>query len=92
MGRKHGQAPSFSSRPADQPIDVGSPSVDHLTIVVDDDQVESSSFSKDKDVSGFELAVVAKGCSRKSVVIATLAILNNLIGQKERDKYSKGLD
>nr|GEY35638.1 hypothetical protein [Tanacetum cinerariifolium] len=63
------QTPSFSMRPANQPIDVGSPSADHLMITVDDDQVESSFFSKDKGVSRFELAVVGEGCSRQSVAI-----------------------
>ncbi|GJR28754.1 hypothetical protein Tco_1104986 [Tanacetum coccineum] len=56
--KKTGQSPSFSVSPADQPIDVGIPSVDPLRVFVDNDQVESSYFSKDKDVSGFELAII----------------------------------
>nr|GEV63790.1 hypothetical protein [Tanacetum cinerariifolium] len=68
--KKPGQTPSFSVRPADQPIDVGSPSVDHLKAVVDNDVLEISSVSKNKDVSGFKLAVVGEGCSGKSVDVA----------------------
>ncbi|GKD41129.1 hypothetical protein Tco_1261336 [Tanacetum coccineum] len=35
-------SPSFSMRLANRPVDVGSPSMSHLTLVVNDDQVESS--------------------------------------------------
>ncbi|GJS81446.1 hypothetical protein Tco_0747987 [Tanacetum coccineum] len=49
--KKPGQTPSFSLRPSDQPIDVGSRLVDCLKAAVDNDQVESSSVLKDKDVS-----------------------------------------
>ncbi|GJT82705.1 hypothetical protein Tco_1057047 [Tanacetum coccineum] len=46
------------SRPGDQPIDVGSPSVEPLRSIADNEQVESSSLSKDKGVFGFKLVVV----------------------------------
>ncbi|GJU29728.1 putative reverse transcriptase domain-containing protein [Tanacetum coccineum] len=52
-----------------QLVDVGSPSVDRLTTAIDDDQVNSSSFSKDKGVLGFELVVVGEGCSNQSFII-----------------------
>nr|GEW98287.1 hypothetical protein [Tanacetum cinerariifolium] len=68
--KKPGQTPSFSVRPADQPIDVGSPSVDHLKAAVDNDVLEISSVLKNKDVSGFKLAVVGEGCSGQSVDVA----------------------
>nr|GEV33124.1 hypothetical protein [Tanacetum cinerariifolium] len=45
-------------RPADQPIDVGSPSVDHMKVAFDNDEIESSSVSKNKDVSGFKLVAL----------------------------------
>nr|GEU67668.1 hypothetical protein [Tanacetum cinerariifolium] len=69
LWRNPGQTPSYSVRPTDQPVDIGSPSVDHLTIAVDDDQVKSSSFSKHKGASGFELAIVGEGCSGQSAAI-----------------------
>ncbi|GJZ01924.1 hypothetical protein Tco_0519885 [Tanacetum coccineum] len=68
--KKPGQTPSFFVRMADQPIDVGSPSVDRLKAAVENDQAESSSVSKDKDVSGLELAVVGEGFSGKNVSVA----------------------
>ncbi|GJV40954.1 hypothetical protein Tco_1419394 [Tanacetum coccineum] len=56
--KRPGQAATFSVRPADQPVDMGSPSVDHSKAVNDSDQGESSSISKNQDVAGLELAVV----------------------------------
>nr|GEZ23534.1 hypothetical protein [Tanacetum cinerariifolium] len=69
--------------PTGQPVDVGSPLVDHLTVAVDDDQVESSSFSKDKGVSGFELVVVGEGCSEQSVIVVE--------GSKKRRSITEAL-
>nr|GEY73807.1 hypothetical protein [Tanacetum cinerariifolium] len=47
-------------RLVDQPVDVGSPSMEPLWSIVDNEQVESSSLSKDKGVSGFELPLKRK--------------------------------
>ncbi|GJR72928.1 putative reverse transcriptase domain-containing protein [Tanacetum coccineum] len=66
--KKPDQTPSFSVRPADQPVDVGSPSVEPLRSIADNDQAVSSSLSKDKGVSGFELAVVEE--ESKTVFLA----------------------
>ncbi|GJY71991.1 hypothetical protein Tco_0475694 [Tanacetum coccineum] len=59
--KKPGQSPSFFVRLADQPVDVGSPSVEPLWSIADNDQAESSSLLKDKGVFGFELVVVREG-------------------------------
>ncbi|GJW00407.1 hypothetical protein Tco_1555658 [Tanacetum coccineum] len=59
--KKPGQTPSFSVRPADQPVDVGSLSVEPLRSIADNDQAKSSSLSKDKGVFGFELAIAKEG-------------------------------
>ncbi|GKG45059.1 hypothetical protein Tco_0495137 [Tanacetum coccineum] len=67
--KKSGQSPSFSVRPANQPVDVGSPSVEPLRFIADNDQVESSSLSKDKGVSGFELAIVGEGILGQSASV-----------------------
>ncbi|GKB80390.1 hypothetical protein Tco_0947285 [Tanacetum coccineum] len=67
--KKSVQTPTFSVQPVNQLVDVGSPSVDRLTTAIDDDQVNSSSFSKDKGVLGFELVVVGEGCSNQSFII-----------------------
>ncbi|GKE96453.1 hypothetical protein Tco_1581308, partial [Tanacetum coccineum] len=56
---------NFIKRPTDQPIDVGSPSVDHSEAIDDNDQGESSSLSKSRDVAGLELAVVGDSPSNQ---------------------------
>ncbi|GKA95381.1 hypothetical protein Tco_0817419 [Tanacetum coccineum] len=66
--KKPGQSPSFSVRPENCPVDVESPSMGHLTIAVDNDQVESSYYSRDKGVMGHELVVVGEGCSEQDVM------------------------
>nr|GEY87921.1 hypothetical protein [Tanacetum cinerariifolium] len=71
---KPGQTPSFSMRPTGQLFDVESPSVDRLMVAVDDDQVKSSSFLKDKGVSGFELVVVEEG-EKASLSLEELAVV-----------------
>nr|GEY71628.1 hypothetical protein [Tanacetum cinerariifolium] len=43
------------------PIDVGGPLMEPLRSVADNDQAESSSFSRDKDIASFELVVVGEG-------------------------------
>nr|GEY58932.1 hypothetical protein [Tanacetum cinerariifolium] len=68
--KKPGQTPSFFVRPVDQPIDVCSLSVGHLKVAVDNDVLEIYFVSKNKDVPGFELAVVGEGFSRQSVDVA----------------------
>nr|GEU38961.1 hypothetical protein [Tanacetum cinerariifolium] len=68
--KKPSETPSFSLRPSDQPIDVGSPLVDCLKVAVDNHQVESSSVLKDKDVSSLELAVVGEGFSGQNADVA----------------------
>ncbi|GJV82229.1 hypothetical protein Tco_1518099 [Tanacetum coccineum] len=67
--KKSVQTPTFSVQPVNQLVDVKSPSVDRLMIAIDDDQVNSSSFSKDKGMLGFELVVVGEGCSNQSFII-----------------------
>ncbi|GJS15605.1 hypothetical protein Tco_0410077 [Tanacetum coccineum] len=67
--KKPGQSPSFSVRPTDQPVDVGSPSVEPLWSIADNDHAESSSLSKDKGVSCFELAVVGEGILGQSASV-----------------------
>ncbi|GKA29069.1 hypothetical protein Tco_0715314 [Tanacetum coccineum] len=71
-------------RPADQPVNVRSPSVDCLTETIVNDQVKSSSFSNDKCVSSFELTVVGEGCSDQSVIIVE--------GSKNRRFLTKALE
>ncbi|GKC10470.1 hypothetical protein Tco_1007252 [Tanacetum coccineum] len=71
--KKPGQTPSFSVRPTDQPIDVGSLSVDLLKVTVENDQVESSSVSKDKDASGLELTVVSEGFLGQNADVAKVS-------------------
>ncbi|GJS04525.1 hypothetical protein Tco_0321033 [Tanacetum coccineum] len=66
--KEPGQTPSFSMRPVNRPVDIGSPSVGHLTVAVDDDQVESSSYPRDKGVMGHELVVVGEGCFEQDVI------------------------
>ncbi|GJY58047.1 hypothetical protein Tco_0457939 [Tanacetum coccineum] len=98
--KKPSQSPSFSVRPADQPIDVGIPSVDPLRVVVDNDQVESSHFSKDKDVSGFELAIigecvlgqdddVAEGSKKRRLITKALEEEAIVVRPKSKKKKTK---
>ncbi|GJX36980.1 hypothetical protein Tco_0250283, partial [Tanacetum coccineum] len=82
--KKPGQSPSFSMRLANRPVDVGSPSISHLTLVVNDDQVESSSYSRDKGVMGHELVVVGEGCSEQDVMAVG--------GSKKRCLITKALE
>ncbi|GJY48848.1 hypothetical protein Tco_0438804 [Tanacetum coccineum] len=83
--KKLDQYLSFFVRPADQSVDVGSPSVEPLRSIVDNDQAESCSLSKDKDVSGFELAVVGEGIPGKSVSVVG-------VGSKRRFSITKSLE
>nr|GEZ87577.1 hypothetical protein [Tanacetum cinerariifolium] len=82
--KKPGKTPSFSVRPADQPINVGSPSVNHLKAVVDNDQVESYSILKDKDASGLELAIFGEGFSWQNADVTE--------GFKKRRSITKALE
>ncbi|GKE44566.1 hypothetical protein Tco_1471850 [Tanacetum coccineum] len=68
--KKPDQTPSFSVRPTDQHVDVGSPSVETLRSIADNDQAASSSLSKDKGVSSFELTVVEEGIPRQGASVA----------------------
>ncbi|GKB71127.1 hypothetical protein Tco_0932539, partial [Tanacetum coccineum] len=81
--KKPGQSPSFSMRLANRPVDVGSLSMSHLTLVVNDDQVESSSYSRDKGVMGHELVVVGEGCSEQDVMVVE--------GSKKRRSITEAL-
>ncbi|GJT16195.1 hypothetical protein Tco_0874901, partial [Tanacetum coccineum] len=63
--KRPGQNPTFSMRPAGQPIDVGSPFMDYLKSIYDNDQGEISSVSKSRYVTGLELAVVGDSPSKK---------------------------
>ncbi|GJZ00799.1 hypothetical protein Tco_0518228 [Tanacetum coccineum] len=56
--KRPGQVPTFFARPADQPVDVGSPFMDHSKAADDNDQGESSFVPKNQDVVGLELAIV----------------------------------
>ncbi|GKE37317.1 hypothetical protein Tco_1460722 [Tanacetum coccineum] len=67
--KKLDQSLSFSVRPADQSVDVGSLSMEPLRSIADNDQAESSSLLKDKNVSGFELAVVGEGIPGQSISV-----------------------
>ncbi|GJU63980.1 hypothetical protein Tco_1245815 [Tanacetum coccineum] len=82
--KKPGETSSFSMRLADQPIDVGSPSVDRLKAAVDNDHVESSSVLNDKDVSSLELAIVGEGFSGKNADVAK--------GSKKRHSITEALE
>ncbi|GKB52293.1 hypothetical protein Tco_0903046 [Tanacetum coccineum] len=66
--KEPGQTPSFSMRLANRPVVIGGPFVGHLTVAVNDDQVESSSYPRDKGVMGHELVVVREGCSEQDVM------------------------
>ncbi|GKF58449.1 hypothetical protein Tco_0171986, partial [Tanacetum coccineum] len=61
-------SPFFSVRLANLPVDVGSPSVGHSTVVINDDQVKSSSYSRDKGMMGHELVVVGEGFFKQDVM------------------------
>ncbi|GJR36436.1 hypothetical protein Tco_1212120 [Tanacetum coccineum] len=66
--KKPGQTLSFSVSPANHLVDVKSPSVGHLMVTVNDDQVKSSSYSRDKGVMAHELVVVREGCFEHDVM------------------------
>ncbi|GKB49000.1 hypothetical protein Tco_0899753 [Tanacetum coccineum] len=68
--KKPGQTPSFSVRPADQPVDVGSLSVEPLRSIIDNDQAKSLSHSKDKGVFGFKLAIAEEGIPEQGASVA----------------------
>ncbi|GJR87238.1 hypothetical protein Tco_0211249 [Tanacetum coccineum] len=81
--KRPGQTSTFSMRSVDQPVDVGSPFVDHLKVIDDNDQGESSSISKNRDIVRLELAVVgdspfdqgagaAEGSRKRHLIIAAL--------------------
>ncbi|GJW42425.1 hypothetical protein Tco_0071224 [Tanacetum coccineum] len=66
--KKSGQTPTFFVRPVNQLVDVGSPSVDRLTTAIDDDHVNSSSFSKDKDKRNYPMML----CLTRMMSIRTM--------------------
>nr|GEV76406.1 hypothetical protein [Tanacetum cinerariifolium] len=82
--KKLGESPSFSMRPANRYIDVGSPTVGPLTFVVDDDQVKSSSHLRDKGLMGRELVVVGESFSEQDVLVVE--------GSKKRHSITKALE
>nr|GEU45661.1 reverse transcriptase domain-containing protein [Tanacetum cinerariifolium] len=67
--KKPGQIPFFV-RPTNQLVDVGSPSIELLRSLSDNEQVKSSSLSNDKGVSRIKLAVVKEGIPRRSASMA----------------------
>nr|GEV69593.1 hypothetical protein [Tanacetum cinerariifolium] len=81
--KKHRKSPTFSVRLVNFHVNVGSPFVGHLTIAVDDDQVESSSYSRDKGVMGHELVVAGEGCSQQDVMA--------IEGSKKRHSITEAL-
>nr|GEV38609.1 hypothetical protein [Tanacetum cinerariifolium] len=82
--KKPGQSPSFSMRRANHHVDVGSAFVGYLTVTVDDDQVESSSYWRDKGVMGYELVAVGEGCSKQDVMAVE--------GSKKRRSITEALE
>ncbi|GKE93486.1 hypothetical protein Tco_1574581, partial [Tanacetum coccineum] len=56
--KKLGETSTFSTRLANQHIDVSTLFVDHSKAIDDNDHVESSFVSKNQDVAGFELVLV----------------------------------
>ncbi|GJX01848.1 hypothetical protein Tco_0185761 [Tanacetum coccineum] len=68
--KKPSHTPSFSVRPLDHLVDVGSPSVEPLLSFADNDQAESSSLLKDKGVFDLELAVIEEGNPGQSASVA----------------------
>ncbi|GJU93409.1 hypothetical protein Tco_1318165 [Tanacetum coccineum] len=81
--KKPGQTSTFSTRLANQHIDVSTPFVDHSKAIDDNDHVESSFVSKNQDVAGFELvlvgdspldqgAAVAEGSKKRRSITAAL--------------------
>nr|GEX85263.1 hypothetical protein [Tanacetum cinerariifolium] len=82
--KKPGQSPSFSMRRANHHVDVGSAFVGYLTVTVDDDQVESSSYWRGKGVIGYELVAVGEGCSEQDVMAVE--------GSKKRRSITEALE
>ncbi|GJW25332.1 hypothetical protein Tco_0039143 [Tanacetum coccineum] len=76
--KKPDQSPSFFVRSTDQLVDLGSPSVEPLRSITDNDQAETS-LLKDKGVSGFKFAVVREGIPGQSA---------NVVGEGSKRRRS----